>query len=126
MCGIGISALYLCPNQICNSMLNQNFEYTAFGITTSNYTILNNDFPLPNTNCQCGGTGYIGLKSFCAKSTDQCIRRYPNFYQCVTNKITATKNDYCPNGFLCNYGNFNSLSLIHFRQKVIFYNHVLF
>ena len=84
MCGIGNSAIYLCPKSICDSKLIVNFPYYVFNLIPNNYTLLNNDFSLPNTNCQCGGAGYIG-QTVCAKTTDICELRNKNFYQCVPN-----------------------------------------
>ena len=60
MCGIGFSAIYLCPNRFCRDGSNGLSQYKQ------------------TSNCQCGGKGFLGT-SVCANS---CFERYPEFYQC--------------------------------------------
>lgn len=109
MCGIGRLAYYLCPLHLCNSV-RQKFYNPSIKPSPqfylSNYTIVNNDFPLPKKNCQCGGTGYIGYRGFCADSNNQCLYKSEHFFQC-TDKLA--REDFCPEGFICSTGNLNFL-----------------
>lgn len=75
MCGIGKSAIYLCPDKICRSKF--------YGM--SNF--------YPTENCQCAGKGYIGSNA-CAKSNN-CFERTPTFSQCTSLNV-------CPKGWSCN------------------------
>ena len=75
MCGIGRSAIYLCPDKICKRRND--------GI--SNYAT--------TTNCQCGGRGFLGT-SVCGYG-GSCFKKYPEYNQC-------TNLNYCPYGWACN------------------------
>ena len=75
MCGIGQSAIYLCPNKVCRE--------TFIGL--SNY--------MRTVNCQCGGRGFLGT-SVCANQ-GSCFKKYPEY-----NEFTSSNS--CPSEWDCN------------------------
>jgi len=77
MCGIGLSAIYLCPNRFCRDRsTGQLSQYKK------------------TSNCQCGGKGFLGT-SVC-ENQGSCFERYPGFFQCNPFSIK------CPPGWACN------------------------
>ena len=74
MCGIGKSAIFLCPDYLCS--------HNHFGLFVN----------LPKENYQCGGKGYIGPTS-CANSR-RCVSRTADVSQCFS-------SDKCPDGWVC-------------------------
>ena len=75
MCGIGKSAIYLCPDKICKGTFTGLSNYQA-----TNY-------------CQCGGRGFLGT-SVCAYE-GSCFKKYPEYKEC-------TSSNSCPAGWACN------------------------
>ena len=88
MCGIGASALYLCPKNKCKKKNGKGW--------------LN-----PRENCQCDGLGYIGV-NVCADSRN-CYAKTKSFSQC-------TKSRNCPVGWACE-SNLKLIYLIHLSIK---------
>ena len=75
MCGIGKSAIYLCPDRIC--------KVTFAGLS----------FFQATKNCQCGGRGFLGT-SVCDYE-GSCFKKYPEYKEC-------TSSNSCPPGWACN------------------------
>ena len=75
MCGIGKSAIYLCPDRICKG--------TFTGLSNYQATV----------SCQCGGLGFLGT-SVCANE-GSCFKKYPEYKEC-------TSFNSCPPGWACN------------------------
>jgi len=70
MCGIGRSAIYLCPDKNCR------FSFSG----VSRYQ--------PTVSCQCGGEGFLGT-SVCANQGN-CYERHNGFYQCTSQRSIPT------------------------------------
>ena len=79
MCGIGRTAVYLCPDDLCS--------HNKFGLLVN----------LPKENYQCGGKGYIGPTT-CANSAN-CWAKTPEFSQCYSKP--------CPSDWACGMFIFN-------------------
>ena len=74
MCGIGRSAIYLCPNNKCRVRFNGLAYYK------------------PTMQCQCGGEGFLG--SLVCDNQGSCFEKYPGYYEC-------TSSNSCPPGWAC-------------------------
>ena len=79
MCGIGRSAIYFCPDEICRGSRN--------GVSYFESTV----------NCQCDGKGFIGTR-LCAYD-GSCFSKTINYYECVLSNV-------CPKNWTCNGNDF--------------------